>query len=38
MQPAAAPLVMPMRGYIRGVATVRIYPYLQKEKKEKKNP
>ena len=27
VQPAAAPLVMRMRGYIRGVATVRIYPY-----------
>ena len=27
MQPVAAPLVMCMRGYIIGVATVRIYPY-----------
>ena len=25
--PVSAPLVMCMRGYIRGVATVRIYPY-----------
>ena len=28
MRPAAAPLIMRMRGYIRGVATLRIYPYI----------
>ena len=27
MQPEAASLVMHMRSYIRGVATIRIYPY-----------
>ena len=27
MWPVAAPLVMHMHGYLRGVATVRIYPY-----------
>ena len=27
VRPVAVPLVMRMRGYIWGVATVRIYPY-----------
>ena len=27
VRPVAAPLVMRKRGYIRGMATVKIYPY-----------